>query len=170
MKHLYFMRHGMSEMNKRGLFAGRSETPLAKEGIEQCRQAGKSLKGTQIDIIVSSPMERAYESAKIIAQEIDYPEDKIILNDLFMERDLGELEGSNYIKGLPMNRYNGVEHSRDLIERAKQALRFLEGLDGDDLLVVSHSAIGRALKYVIDPSIKFSELGSFANAEIVKLF
>jgi probable phosphoglycerate mutase len=164
------MRHGMSEMNKRGLFAGRSETPLADEGVEQCRQAGKSLKGTKIDIIVSSPMERAYESAQIIAQEIGYPTDKIILNDLFMERDLGELEGSNYIKGLPLNRYNGVEHSRDLIERAKQALSFLEALDGDNVLVVSHSAIGRALKYAVNPSTKFRELESFRNAEIVKLF
>lgn len=170
MIHLYFMRHGLSEMNKRGLFAGRSETPLAEEGIEQCRRAAISLKGTKIDIIVSSPMERAYESAKIIAQEIGYPTEKIILNDLLMERDLGELEGSDYVKGLPLNRYNGVEHSRDLIKRAKQALGFLEGLDGDNILVVSHSAIGRALKYVIDPSTKFATLGSFGNAEIVKLF
>jgi probable phosphoglycerate mutase len=169
MKHLYFMRHGLSEMNKRGLFSGRIDTPLAKEGIVQCQEAGHAFRGTKVDLMVSSPMMRAFESAKIVAGEIDYPEDRIILSELLMERDLGSLEGSNYIKGLPLNRYDGVEHSDNLIERAKQALEFLNNLQADSILIVSHGAIGRAIKYVIDPSLDFNHITGFANADIIKL-
>lgn len=34
MKHLYFMRHGLSVMNKQGVFSGSNDTPLDAEGIK----------------------------------------------------------------------------------------------------------------------------------------
>lgn len=169
MKHLYFMRHGLSEMNKLGLFSGRSDTELAPEGVKQCHQAAASLKDVNIDTIVSSPMKRALESAKVIAEEIDYPKDKIVVSDLFMERDLGTLEGSKYIRGLKLNEYDGTEHSRLLIERAKKGLLFLESLKGENILLVSHSSLGRALRHLTDPDTEFDRAEGFQNAEIVKL-
>ena len=169
MKQLFFMRHGLSEMNKQGLYSGRTDTPLALEGQEQCRKAGFSLKDAGIELIISSPMRRAYDSALIVAEVISYPIDSIILNALFTERDLGSLEGSSYVKGLPMNDYAGVEHSVTLIDRAREGLLFLNSLEADILLVVSHSAMGRALKHAIDPSFDFNNIGTFGNAEVIRL-
>jgi broad specificity phosphatase PhoE len=170
MKHLYFMRHGMSEMNRQGLFSGRSDTPLTKTGIEQCKKAAAALKGVKIDAIVSSPMKRAYDSACIVAEEIGFPEDKITLSDLFMERELGVLEGSDYRRGLPLNSFKGVEHSNNLIARTRLGLEFLNALDADNILVVSHSAVGRALKLMTDPNLsEFASVSGFKNAKIVKL-
>lgn len=164
------MRHGMSEMNQKGLFSGRSDTPLAEEGIAQCKEAAKALKGVKIDTIVSSPMKRAFDSARIVAEAIGFPEDKIILSDLFMERELGSLEGSDYRRGLPLNKFEGVEQSHNLIARSRLGLEFLSGLDANNILVVSHSAIGRALKLATDAKLdKFSSVEGFKNAEIVKL-
>ena len=169
MKQLYFMRHGLSEMNMRGLFSGRVETPLSKQGKLQCQQASLSLKGVDIRAIVCSPMERAYESALIVAQEIKFPKDQLVVNDLFMERDLGVLEGTKYIRGKTLNNVEGMESAEHLVKRAKEGLAFLESLDSDSILLVSHSAIGRALRYVIDPNMKFDEIESFGNAKIVRL-
>lgn len=169
MKQLYFMRHGLSEMNKLGRFSGRIDTPLAPEGKLQCVEAGRALLGVDIHKIISSPMERAYESAVIVANEIGYPKNEIIIHELFMERDLGSLEGKKYKKGLTMSDVAGLEHSNNLVQRAKAGLDYLNSLDADVILVVSHSALGRALVHVLDPKKDFSQIGTFANAEVIRL-
>ena len=169
MKHLYFMRHGLSVMNQQGIFSGRNDTPLSKEGIKQCHKAAEQLKGVSIDAIVASPMARTMDSAKIIAQEIGFPEDKIIINDLFMERSFGPLEGTKYTRLTNLDETNGVEHSTSLIDRAKAGLAFLSGVNGDTILVVSHGAIGRALRNVLVPELDYHQVEGFNNAEVVKL-
>ena len=126
MKKLYFIRHGLSEMNVKGLIAGRTESPLTEEGKLQARHAGKQAKKLGIDYIVSSPMSRAHETAKIIAKEIGYPLDKIHLNSLFIERDFGELEGKVWSPDLDIDGFADVEAQDTLIERAGLALNFLE--------------------------------------------
>ena len=90
-------------MNKQGIFSGRSETPLAEEGIEQAQAAGNELKDKHIDLIISSPMERAKETARIIAQEIGYDPNAIVINDLFIERAFGHLEGTTYQPEMEMD-------------------------------------------------------------------
>jgi broad specificity phosphatase PhoE len=86
-----------------------------------------------------------------------------------MERDLGSLEGKEYIKGLPLNDFAGVEHSTNLIQRAEAGLAFLNNLDADSILVVSHSALGRALVHVLNPETEFGQIGTFSNAKFIKL-
>jgi uncharacterized phosphatase len=169
MKHLYFVRHGVSIMNRTGFFSGRTETPLHEDGRDQARTAGKQLKDKKIiiDCIVSSPLSRTYETAQLIAQEIGYPEDKILTNDLLMERDFGPLEGSTYKPDL--GDVEGVESIESVIQRGQQALEYLKTLPYDNVLVVSHGATGRALRTSLDPSIPFRPSKGFDNAELVQL-
>jgi len=169
MKHIYFMRHGLSIMNKRGLYAGSLDTPLSKEGIEQCHLAAKDLANIKIDVIISSPMKRALESAKIIAEEINYPINTIVINDLFVERMFGPLEGTKYMPNHNLDGMDGVEHSTSVILRAKAGLDFINSLDAQTILVVSHGALGRALMHAVNPNIDISTIKSFNNAEIIQL-
>lgn len=169
MKHLYFMRHGLSVMNKQGIFSGRNDTPLDIEGIKQCHDAAKALEDLDIDCIVSSPMKRAIDSAKIIADEIGFSKQKIVVSDLLVERSFGPLEGTEYTQKKNLDETEGVEHSSSLIDRAKLVLRLINNLEGDTVLIVSHGAMGRAIKHVIDPNIDYQHIPSFNNAEIVKL-
>ncbi len=169
MKQLYFMRHGLSVMNKQGVFSGRDDTPLAEEGIEQCKKTAELVKKLGIDTIVSSPMKRTMESAAIIARAIGLPEDKIVVSDLFIERGFGPLEGTTYTTKMDLDETKGVEHSSDIIKRAKAGLKLLNELDADIILVVSHGSLGRALRHVIDPNIDFHKTERFNNAEVVKL-
>lgn len=169
MKHLYFMRHGLSVMNMQGVFSGSIDTPLAELGIKQCHLAAHHLNGVLIDAIVCSPMKRTVESAKIICQEISFPEEKIIVSELFVERSFGPLEGTDYSTDLNLDQTGGVEHSSSLINRAQLGLDLLNSLEADTILVVSHGAIGRALRHVINPSLDYYHMAGFNNAEVVKL-
>src|SRR5690606_14158884 len=96
MRKLYFIRHGLSELNAQGLYAGHTETPLTEEGRLQAKQAGQGATGLGIDLIVSSPLERALETAQIVAHEIGYPEESIITDDRLIERHFGQLEAQPY--------------------------------------------------------------------------
>lgn len=169
MQHLYFVRHGLSVMNKQGIFSGRTETPLASEGVQQAELAGKHAASLHIDCIVSSPMKRAIDTATIIAQQIGYPADKIIISDLFMERAFGPLEGTAYQPNLKMEHIEGVEPAEGIVKRAKAGVEYLHSLPNDTILVVSHGAIGRALRHCLNPATPFHGTKRFQNAEVIKL-
>ncbi|HPG37214.1 MAG TPA: histidine phosphatase family protein [Candidatus Saccharibacteria bacterium] len=165
MKHLYFVRHGLSEMNKQGIFSSRSDTPLAPEGREQARQAGQQLKDKKIDLIVASPLQRAHDTAKIIAQELGIDESQIILNDLFVERDFGSMEGTAYSPTAKIDGAPGAEHSDSVIARATKGFTWLQARPETTILLVSHGAIGRALRHVVDPDSKpYQQQTRFENA------
>ena len=170
MKHLYFVRHGLSEMGKQGLRAGAGSDPhLAPEGHEQARHAGHHAKLLNIDHIISSPMKRAHHTARIIAQEIGYPEDNIALNSLFIERHFGELEGTPWEADINLDGFAEVETTDTLLHRMHLAYEFLRSLPFDNVLVVSHGATGRALRHIIHPEIPFNSSEPFENAEIIQL-
>jgi uncharacterized phosphatase len=169
MKHLYFVRHGLSVMNKKGVFSGRTETPLTPEGEAECHQAGKQLCDVKIDLIVASPIRRAYDSARIIAEELGIDPDNIVVNELFIERSFGPLEGTPYTTKADLDGTAGVEHSTKLLQRVAEGLEFLQSLDADTILVVSHGAVGRALRSLVQPDVPFRASQAFSNGEVVQL-
>lgn len=154
-------------MNKRGIFSGRTETPLSEEGIAQAKLAGQKLKSSGIDCMVSSPMGRARQTAEIIASQIGYPIENIVISDLLIERDFGPLEGTPYQPDLGDS--DGVETITELLARADQAYDLVSKLAHDNIVVVSHGAIGRALRHHINPEIPFKPSPGFNNAEVVEL-
>lgn len=172
MKKLYYIRHGLSEMNRQGLVAGRIESPLSKEGRVQVKATSKQTKKLKIDYIVCSPQGRAIETAQIIAKEIGYPADKIHINSLFMERHFGKAEGQVWSPDFDIDGFADVETKDTLLKRAKQALRFLESLPSDNILVVGHGAFGRALRHHVLEDFPFDNVfdsvNKIANAEIIQ--
>ena len=70
---LYLVRHGESEWNRRGRIQGRRESPLTDVGRAQAAALGRMLRETLPDPgidVVASPLERAFETATIIAHEL----------------------------------------------------------------------------------------------------
>lgn len=177
MKHLYFVRHGLSEMNKLKQWGG-ADTPLAQEGHEQAKLTAQQIKDADlaVDVIISSPLPRALDTAKHIATAIDYPEDKIIQNDLFVERLFGDLEGTKdqkvfdeyLIDESSIDKIQGVERMTDLQWRAQKALDYLKNLPNDNILVVSHGAFGRALRRAVVHGPLNERGPGINNAELIK--
>jgi phosphohistidine phosphatase len=78
---IYFLRHanaGRPKINREK----DEQRPLDKVGIEQCHVVGRALAslGVKPDVIISSPLVRARETASIVADEIGHRE-KIVLDD-----------------------------------------------------------------------------------------
>ena len=91
---IIFLRHGQAENNTKRILAGRTEgVPLTKIGIEQAEQIGKYLKPIDISAIYSSPIERADNTAKIVAESnsIDYK-----LDERLTELDMGKFTRMPY--------------------------------------------------------------------------
>jgi uncharacterized phosphatase len=155
MKHFYHVRHGLSEMNKLGKVSSSTDTKLTEEGRAQAKKAGISAKDFGIDLVVSSPLSRAYDTATIIADEIGIDKNKVLTSDLLKERPYGDLEGTEYslLKTLNIEDYAGVESWDDLSARAKKAVEWIKSLEAESVLVVSHGSIGRALRQVIKPDV-----------------
>lgn len=62
----YFIRHGETDWNKKGLLMGHMDIPLNQTGLEQAELAQHKLMSQGIGSVFSSPLMRAYETAKII--------------------------------------------------------------------------------------------------------
>ncbi len=178
MKRLYFIRHGLSEFNKAHVWAGSSDTPLAPEGHDQAIKAGKRAleDGLMFDAIISSPLERALQTAKHVADQIDFPQKDIIIDKMLIERDFGILEGrkdlvatTKYIlRESAIDKYDGVETVADLQKRADRFLLKVRSMKYDNILVVGHGAFGRALRRSINQEPITHRGHVFANAEIVR--
>ncbi len=65
MRKLILLRHGQSEWNKKNLFTGWVDIPLSYEGIQEALQAGKQIADIPIDVIYTSTLIRAMQTAMI---------------------------------------------------------------------------------------------------------
>lgn len=170
MERLYFTRHGLSQLNQAEKYSGTIETPLVKIGREQAKLAGQHAKSLNIDYILSSPLSRAIDTAKIIARIIGLKSSAIEINSLLIERHFGVMEGQAWIPDLDIDGFADVETTDSLFKRAQLALEHIENGPGNNILIVSHGGFGRALRHVINPSVPFkSPDNKFKNAEIVQL-
>ena len=102
MKNILLIRHGQSEWNKLNLFTGFKNIELSEQGIDEANKAGQNFKNLDIkfNIVFTSELKRAQETAKIILQNLDQwdflnNEGKIISNINLNERDYGDLTGLN---------------------------------------------------------------------------
>lgn len=168
MKTLYFVRHGLSELNVAGLLAGATDTPLVDEGRSQAKKAGKKAKKLDIDHLIASPLSRTMETAKIIAKEIGYPEDKIEVNPLFVERHFGDMEAQKYKPGINYDVINNAESSADILKRADKAIKYLQTLPYKKIMIVSHGSMGRAMRHHLVEDAPFHHPVAILNAEIIE--
>jgi len=76
---VYFVRHASAGQHKADP-AKDEKRPLDNDGIEQCNTVGRGLAAldTHVDLILSSPLKRASQTASLVANELAY-EDKIVL-------------------------------------------------------------------------------------------
>jgi len=133
----------------------RGLTPLGQRQVREAAEKAKQ-NGLHFDKIVCSTLTRARESAAIYADVFDYPVSEIECLDELIELQFGVLEGTSWSAYWQSGKtyadlgdYEGAETIEDLQNRAASALIHLRSLADDSILVVAHSAFGRALLRVI---------------------
>lgn len=137
------VRHGETDWNVLGKLQGKTDIPLNQKGKEHAEKCGNSLKNSNWDLIVSSPLRRAKETAIVINNSINAP---IIIMDAFKERDYGIAEGMDLKQRLlkfPDKQYPMKEPRNSLNERVLTGMRELvtNFTDSNKLIVVSHGSI-----------------------------
>lgn len=87
---VYLTRHGVTEANLRRVRAGLTDIPLVDAGRAQAAQLADRLRSSGIGSVWSSPLRRAVETARILADELRVPlhEDPGLI-----EIDVGPWEG-----------------------------------------------------------------------------
>ncbi|MDQ0271362.1 histidine phosphatase family protein [Cytobacillus purgationiresistens] len=150
------VRHGVTEWNKLMKAQGLSDIPLDETGKDQVHALGRRLAAEEEwDIIVSSDLKRAAETAQIIAEATGHP--NVICDERIREIDCGMIEGTT--EDDRQGKWGADWRSLDLgMEKreavAKRGITFLneiiEKYEGKRVLVVSHGAfIGITLQYLL---------------------
>jgi uncharacterized phosphatase len=156
---IYIIRHGETDWNASGRLQGCEDIELNDAGHEQAHKLAHYLKRKSWDVIVSSPLKRAFETAGIIASYISLQDIQVI--DELKERNYGLASGL-----LPEERRNrfpdgtipGQEEFEHLRNRAMDALtRIATDHAGKRIIVVSHGALTNSILYTLSGG----EFGSF---------
>jgi 2,3-bisphosphoglycerate-dependent phosphoglycerate mutase len=89
-----FLRHGQAKNNIERILAGRTKGfPLTELGIQQAEKIGDFLKPLNISKIYCSPIERAEQTARIVANKMDLSYD---VDERLTEVDMGTFTGMHY--------------------------------------------------------------------------
>ena len=176
MKNILLIRHGQSEWNKLNLFTGFKNIELSEQGIKEANNAGQNFKNLDIkfNIVFTSELKRAQETAKIILQNLDQwdflnNEGKIISNINLNERDYGDLTGLNkketaekfgeeqvhkWRRGYSDQPPNG-ESLEDVVRRVRKYFEevikpAIQSNENDNILIAAHGNSLRALLIVMN--------------------
>lgn len=156
------VRHGLTELNRDKRVGGRIDLPLIDEGRRQAQEARRGFDGTLFDVIVSSPLGRALDTAEIVT---GWPPERIEIDELCTERSFGEMEGidpADVAARFPHVKYLRIEHigyslnppggeSFDALHERAHRFRdaLLERHGGKRILVFSHQNFMQQLHGVL---------------------
>jgi probable phosphoglycerate mutase len=139
------VRHGETDWSRELKHTGRTDVPLTEEGERQARRLAEALRGREFTLVLSSPLRRALETARLTGFE---PE----LRDELMEWDYGDYEGRRTaeireeIPDWTIWRYgarNG-ESGQEVGARADRIVGEIRRADGD-VLIFAHGHLLRVL-------------------------
>jgi probable phosphoglycerate mutase len=144
---IWLARHGATEWSRSGQHTSYTDLPLIPEGEEEARAIGTQLAGQEFVRVLSSPLIRARETARLAGFG-----DRVEVTDLLSEVDYGKFEGLTtreiheehpgwelFVDGSP-----GGESPGEVAARADRLLEIIGEPDGD-VLCFAHGHILRAL-------------------------
>lgn len=150
---IWITRHGQTRLNKKKLMQGLTDEPLNATGIAQAKAAGERIGEVHFDAVYASPLNRAIHTASLIGK-VDPSE--VIIDPRIIETDFGRYEACSYYKmGPAMTLYwalpevfpapKSVETVASMVARSSEFLREIESKDYENVLIVCHGGIIRAL-------------------------
>ena len=176
-------RHGETDWNSERRWQGHADQPLNDVGREQAHELAESLACRAIDVVYSSDLARAHETALIVAERLQLP---VEVDPGLREVDVGDWSGRVHteLQELDPDGYrrwqdggkgwNGGESYEEMGERVVAAvLRLAERHPGRTLLLVTHGGSIRACRATaagLDyATSRVNAIGSMGNCEVAEL-
>lgn len=158
MAKLFFMRHTKTDMNKDGLWSGRTDCNITEEGKEMARK-NFNFNANDFSIYYCSPLKRTFQTLEAVI-----PDQEPIIDERIIERDFGDWEGKPYsiISDAETEMYiqgkiqppNGESYQE--VERRVKS--FVEELfnkhENENILIVSHATILRMVRDIFLPNME----------------
>lgn len=145
------LRHGQTDWNIDFRLQGITDIPLNSTGITQAATAARAIDSGDWHFVASSPLSRAVDTAKIIAESVGIAE--VQIEPLLLERSFGDAEGlthSEWKEKYPDGSPPGGESLDELRVRANELLnRLLDQYRGTRVLAVSHGAMIRKIVRIV---------------------
>ena len=153
---IYIVRHGETALNAKGVMQGRLDEPLNQNGRDLAELTGQAMKGVRFDCCISSSLDRAKETARIILRESGN-EIPIDIDDRIIEIDFGDLEGKKITEmgdeGLKFYfdpfHFVGFPNGETIQDVCGRTQAFLKALiakdDGKTYLISTHGCAMRAM-------------------------
>ena len=153
---IYFVRHGITGGNESNQYQ-LPTIKLSEQGVNQAQFVAKRFKSIPLEVIFTSPMTRASQTARIIADSIGR---KVIESALFEEikrpsivrgRSKDDPEVKSVMKVIKETfsdrdkRHSDEEDYFQLKDRAEEAMKFLSERKEKEILVVTHGEILRMI-------------------------
>lgn len=156
---IIFLRHAESVGNLEGHHQGQTEYPLTQAGFQQAEMLANywQQSGQKFDLIISSPLERARQTAEILSNTLKA---SLEFDADWVERDNGVLSGLPYDVGLqrfpppdfstpftPIGQHG--ESQWELYLRGGRAIQKLLEREPGSYLIVTHGGLLNMVMYAI---------------------
>ena len=184
---IFITRHGQTKWNALGKIQGQTDIELNDIGRGQAEETSELLKDEKIDLIITSPLKRAKETAEIINSKFNV---EIIEDKRLMERGFGECEGMtkderaklkavtpeveniwNY--NTNVNVYN-METMKDFCFRVYDFLDdLIKKYKDKNILLVAHGGVSVPIKFYfsrkpLEEFIDRDSIKGLQNCEVIK--
>ncbi|MBC2594126.1 histidine phosphatase family protein [Ruficoccus amylovorans] len=177
MTRVIIIRHGETEWNLQARYQGQENSPLTARGVAQAEAVAGRLAGLPLDAIISSDLQRAVDTADLIAAR--HPQTPRFSDERLRERDFGKLtamtraealekypeEEKSYLSHDPDYRIPGGESLRDVYDRTAAALdEWAARYEGKTVCIVTHGGVlGQFLRYVLGIPLNHRRAYKFVN-------
>ena len=175
MHNIYFTRHGETVWNVENKICGMTDSPLTEKGRAQARELGEKLRtsGLRIDEILYSPLSRAADTARAIAEATGIP---ARCEPRLREQCFGRYEGTprdgeefRISKTHFADRYSGGESMMQLAQRIYNLLDELRADTDKTYLLVAHNGIARVVQsYFYDMTNEEYAAAGIKNCQLVE--
>ncbi len=165
---LYIIRHGLTDLNIKGIYNGHLDEDINDIGISQAEQTKELMKDKAYDVIYCSPMLRTKHTCEII----NINNIPVIYDNRLKERTLGNLDGKDLEKeGLGKKIFFDYNYKsedanfEDLPSLFKRVHNFLDEIiknnENKNILIVAHGGILRAIYFYFNEIPKNGDLSSY---------
>lgn len=173
MKKIYFVRHGESQWNADDRICGRTDSPLTEKGHRQAVETGKVIleSGICADLILYSPLQRAADTARHIAEMTGIPmrEEPRLIEQAFGIWEGSSPRDSEAFYRAKLNFIHSFETGESMFRVAQRIYNLLDELKEEDrtYILVAHNGIARFVKsYFQDMSNEEFAVFGVNNAEV----